>query len=89
MSEKIIDPKSNRIFNKVDTSLPENLNKFNKHDMIKHIKSGEIYQIINPPFRLGHSNESFYKYVDMRVNEPIFWFKSRTEMEDGSFELIK
>lgn len=65
-------------------------NKYTYLDIVQHMKTENLYIIINIPNEnklLEKSREPFYTYVEYN-NLSNEWNRSKSEMEDGRFNLI-
>jgi len=63
--------------------------KFKRNDIVRYVKSGKEYVIYHPPMRkvkLEYCNEECYQYGNSE--EGVIWFRRKSEMEDGRFELV-
>lgn len=65
--------------------------RFNKGDLVKHVKSMGIYRILECPdvVRIEATGGPGYLYrAELLFQPAIQWVRSQTEMEDGRFELL-
>jgi len=58
---------------------------FRKNVYVKHVESGEIYQINREPDsrKLEATNNHFYEYRSIITDQ--VWLRDQHEMEDGRF----
>jgi hypothetical protein len=67
------------------------MSKFQRHDLVTHVKSGEDYMVVLGPHdgvTLESTGEPAYMYQRFfwRVEGKELWVRSAKEMEDGRFE---
>lgn len=65
---------------------PTSLSKFERGQVVKHLKSGHTYVIVHVPqdgFRIEKTNERAYVYHEQPG--AFLWVRSVAEMEDGRF----
>jgi len=61
---------------------------FNVGDLIKHVKTGNVYIVIAQPNKshiLEYCNLPFYAYTEQVGLNPKTWYRAQTVMEDGRF----
>ena len=64
---------------------------FPKWSKVVHVKTGKVYKIGMVPeenYRLEACDEPFYAYYaeTLPVSDRVYWFRRRSEMEDGRFK---
>ncbi len=59
--------------------------KFRMNQMVRHIKTGRIYQIVGTPsrYRIEATGEPAYAYTSGPTAD--IWVRPQTKMEDGRF----
>jgi hypothetical protein len=65
--------------------------KFERDQIVLHIKSGIEYKILEVPDNqklLEGCSEPYYRYKSIKIPGPS-WIRKQSEMEDGRFRLIK
>jgi hypothetical protein len=64
------------------------MHKFDEGSLVKHVKTGNEYRIIEGPdtCRLESTNKPAYAYRD---DAGILWVRDAEEMEDGRFQYIQ
>ncbi len=64
------------------------MNKFKRKQLVRHVKTGELYRIVYTPTycRLEANNEPAYAYRHATERNAPMWIRGQSEMEDGRFE---
>lgn len=65
---------------------------FELNDIVKHLKSGNVYEIVEIPKWndvLEENMEPFYKYYEKGKVAGIYFNRCKSQMEDGRFIKIE
>lgn len=63
--------------------------KFNRHDIVRHVKTGNLYYIVATPdtCRIEADNSEAYAYEELAGQDKKLWVRPKSEMEDGRFKI--
>lgn len=61
--------------------------KFNRHDIVRHVKTGNLYYIVATPDTccIEADNSEAYAYEELAGQDKKLWVRPKPEMEDGRF----